>query len=214
MTRILAIADQVDEGLYGEKLTSLRPDLVLSCGDLPFEYLENLVSRLDVPLLFVPGNHDPALGVPDQRWAPLAFEAPEPGPRGCLDVDLKIVEVAGLRVAGLGGSPRYRPGPNQYSERQMARRAWRLRLSALLRSAGSGRPAIDVLLTHAPPAGAGDARQDALHRGFQSLARLDRALSPRLHVHGHVLHYGAPEPETRVGSTLVVNAIPYRLLEL
>jgi len=53
-TRILAIADEVDEGLYGDKLDRLDPHIVLSCGDLPFDYLEHIVSRLNVPLLYVP----------------------------------------------------------------------------------------------------------------------------------------------------------------
>ena len=59
MKRILAIADEVDDAMYTDKLARLRPDLVLSCGDLPFDYLEFIVSRLDVPLVYVPGNHDP-----------------------------------------------------------------------------------------------------------------------------------------------------------
>ncbi|MGA8924490.1 MAG: hypothetical protein WB682_15225, partial [Candidatus Dormiibacterota bacterium] len=71
MTRILAVADEVDEKLEGDKLPALRPDVVLSCGDLPFDYLEYLVSRLDVPLLYVPGNHDPSLKPADPTWAPL-----------------------------------------------------------------------------------------------------------------------------------------------
>ena len=61
MTRILAVADEVDESLYGDKLDKLRPDLMVSCGDLPFDYLEYLVSRANVPLLYVPGNHDPSV---------------------------------------------------------------------------------------------------------------------------------------------------------
>jgi len=43
---------------------------------------------------------------------------------------------------------------------------------------------------------------------------LDAALRPRLHVHGHVHPYGAARTDRRLGRTLVVNAIPYRLLEL
>lgn len=212
MTRILAIADEVDEGLYGDKLRSLRPDLVLSCGDLPFEYLENLVSRLDVPLLFVPGNHDPSLAPPDSTWSPLTFEAPSFGQQGCIDVDGRIAKAAGLRVAGLGGSLRYRPGPNQYSERQMGRRVARLRLQAGLgRMLGDG--GADIVLTHAPPAG-NDPPDDLPHRGFAAFRTLDAALRPRLHVHGHVHPYGAARTDRRLGRTLVVNAIPYRLLEL
>lgn len=61
MTRVLAVADELDDTLDGARLRRLRPDLVLSAGDLPFEYLEFIVSTLDVPLLYVPGNHDPDL---------------------------------------------------------------------------------------------------------------------------------------------------------
>src|SRR5712671_74072 len=59
LLKILAVADEIDEFLYGDKLETLRPDVILSCGDLPFDYLEFLVTRLAVPLLYVPGNHDP-----------------------------------------------------------------------------------------------------------------------------------------------------------
>src|SRR5258708_10890199 len=59
LMRILAVADEVDEFLYGDKLDTVRPDLIVSCGDLPFDYLEFLVTSLAVPLLYVPGNHDP-----------------------------------------------------------------------------------------------------------------------------------------------------------
>src|SRR5438270_6095919 len=152
MTRVLAIADQEDEGLYGQKLLDLKPDLVLSGGDLDFDYLENLVSRLDVPLLYVPGNHDPELRPRDANWEPLSFEADPPGPRGCRSVDGRILEVAGLRIAGLGGSIRYREGPNQYTESQMRRRAFRLRLGQRVTQVLGARP-VDILLTHAPPTG-------------------------------------------------------------
>jgi Icc-related predicted phosphoesterase len=212
MTRVLAIADEVDEGLYGHKLLDLRPDLVLSCGDLPFEYLENLVSRLDVPLLYVPGNHDPSLAAPDPSLRPLIFEEVTRGPRGCVGVDGRIEEALGLRVAGLGGSIRYNAGPNQYSQAQMRRRALRLRLRAWLPKALGGRP-VDVLLTHSPPAG-DDPPGDAAHRGFAAFNNLYPTLRPRLHVHGHLLRHGPGTGDRRIARTLVVNAIPYRLLEL
>lgn len=211
MTRILALADEVDEGLFGEKLKELRPDLVLGCGDLPFDYLENIVSRLDVPLLFVTGNHDPDLHPRGANWQPLTFDADQPGPAGCIHIEGRVVEAEGLVIAGLGGSPRYRPGPNQYTEGQMGRRALRLRTRLRLRRAAGRRP-LDVFVTHTPPAGDDD-EQDAVHKGFQALARFDEVAAPRLHVHGHVLRFG-PRRERTLGATLVVNVIPYRLLEL
>ena len=97
MTRILAIADEVDEALYTDKLTQLRPDLVVSAGDLPFDYLEYIVSRLDVPLVYVPGNHDAELRSSEPTWTPLGADAPERGPLGCVNADGRVVVAAGLR---------------------------------------------------------------------------------------------------------------------
>jgi Icc-related predicted phosphoesterase len=204
--RLLAVADEVSDALWGRALNDLRPDLIIACGDLPFEYLENLVSRTDRPLLYVPGNHDPDLRPDGWRMAgPL--DTP-PGPAGCISVDGRVDEASGLRIAGLGGSIRYRPGPNQYSQRQMSLRALRLEIAVRL----SGRP-VDILVTHSPPAGYGDS-DDAPHRGFVALERLVRRLSPRYLIHGHVNQYGPRGPSPMIGRTVIVNAIPARLLEL
>jgi len=213
VTRILAIADEVDEGMYGDKLERLQPDLVLSCGDLPFDYLEYIVTRTNVPLLYVPGNHDPELKPPDDTWTPLRTEPPSRGPEGCMNVDGRIVEAAGLRIAGLGGSMRYRPGPNQYTERQMRWRALRIELPARLSRRGVQRR-IDVLVTHAPPEGFSGKEDDLAHRGFAAFNRLIKNLMPRLHVHGHIHPYGPPRALVRLGPTLIVNAVPDRLVEI
>jgi 3',5'-cyclic AMP phosphodiesterase CpdA len=212
MTRILAVADEVDEALYGEKLLRLRPDIILSAGDLPFEYLEYLVSRLDVPLLYVPGNHDRDLSPGDSTWAPLRTEGPPRGPQGAVNADGQIIDAAGLRIAGLGGSLRYREGPNQYSQVDMRFRALAIEARGRVKRALDGRTT-DILLAHAAPVGLGDG-QDPAHRGFEAFARLVKTLGVRLLVHGHVHPYGAKQADRSLGEALVVNAIPARLIEL
>ena len=211
-TRILAIADEVDEALYGDRLGTLHPDIVLGCGDLPFDYLEYLVSRLDVPLLFVPGNHDPSLVAPDLRWMPQPWEAPVQGPEGCESIDGRVAEASGLRVAGLGGSLRYKEGANQYSQGQMGRRAARLALKILLKKKRAGRR-LDVLVTHAPPFGLAEATDEA-HVGFVAFLRLIRRFQPVLAVHGHIHPFGRVLPESHVGSTRVINVVPSRIIEI
>src|SRR5258708_13273507 len=119
LLRILAVADEVDEFLYGDKLETLRPDVIVSCGDLPFDYLEFLVTSLAVPLLYVPGNHDPNVKPIDTTFVALDHRVAIPGPEGCDNVDGRVLEVQGLRFAGLGGSLRYKDGPNQYTQAQM-----------------------------------------------------------------------------------------------
>ena len=185
---------------------------MLSCGDLPFDYLEYIVSRLDVPLLYVPGNHDPSLEPYDTSWMPLRAELPILGPPGCDNIQGRVVEALGLRFAGLGGCLRYKPGPNQYTERQMNRRAFQLALKLALRRTRDGRK-LDVLVTHAPAFGLLPAT-DAAHRGFVAVTRLVRAFHPLLLVHGHVHPYGRDVVERRIGETRVINAIPWRMIEV
>ena len=114
-----------------------------------------------------------------------------PWPAGAVNADGRVVDVAGLRVAGLGGCLRYSGGPNQYSDRQQARRAIGLRAAAWRRRLRDGR-GIDVLLTHAPPLGFGDGT-DLPHRGFSGYRGLVAALQPAVLLHGHV-HPVVPVP--------------------
>ena len=213
-TRILAVADEVDESLYGDRLPSLGVDLVLSCGDLPFDYLEYLVTRLNVPLLYVPGNHDPELRPSDSMWTPSRgeLEPPPLGPEGCVNLDGRVVDEQGLRLAGLGGSIRYKAGPNQYSQAQMSFRAMKLDLRLRFKPARQGRK-LDVLVTHAPPFGLAGA-DDSAHVGFVAFVRLIRAFRPLLAVHGHVHPFGRAVPERRLGATRVVNVVAARVLDL
>jgi predicted phosphodiesterase len=210
--KIFAVADEVDESTFGDKLDSLRPDLVVSCGDLPFDYLEYLVGRLDVPLLYVLGNHDPGLASPNSPWMSLQQDAPVPGPQGCDNIDGRITEVRGLRIAGLGGSLRYKEGPNQYSQAQMRWRALNLEFRIRLKRVRAGSK-LDVLLTHAPPFGSGGA-EDAAHVGFAAFLRIIRDLQPSLLIHGHIHPYGRAMPERNIGGTRIVNAVPSRVIEL
>jgi calcineurin-like phosphoesterase family protein len=216
MVRVLAVADEVSDALWGPRAATLHPDLVLAAGDLPWDYLEFLSSALDRPVVFVPGNHDPA--VDDARvhrsgqFLRAGMPCEPPRPAGCRNVDATVLDVAGLRIAGLGGCVRYRPGPNQYTQGEYRRRAARLlrRVGRLQRRVPGP---VDVLLTHAPPRGLGDG-DDRPHEGVEALHGVLERLAPRWHLHGHVHPYGQPRPDRTVGPTTLRNVIPYRLLEI
>src|SRR5580698_3714637 len=164
--RVLAVSDEVDDAIAADPGPARGADLIVACGDLPFEYLGSLMNALDVPLVFVPGNHDPDLSGYRSSRAGLTLRAGmpvrAPWPDGAVNADGRIVEAAGLSFAGLGGCRRYSDGPNQYSDRQFARRAQALRRRAWWRRRRSGRR-VDVLLTHAPARGAGDGA-DPVHQ--------------------------------------------------
>ena len=169
-------------------------DLILSCGDLKAEYLRFLVTMARCPVLYVHGNHDGDYDVNP--------------PEGCDCIDGALVEYNGVRILGLGGCRKYRPGPHQYTERQMTRRIRRLGWYLWLSDG------VDIIVTHAPAEGAGDAEGMA-HRGFACLRTLVEAFLPDYLFHGHVhLRYGAGQREHRIGPTRVINACQRYELEI
>lgn len=208
---MLAIADEEAPTLSPAKLADLRVDLVLGAGDLPWDYLEYVACGANAQLAFIPGNHDPAIAPVRLTGAGLWLRdgrpAPEPRPLGGINLDQQAIEVAGLRIAGLGGCVRYRPGPHQYDQREYDRRARRLARRA--RRLGG----IDLLLTHAPPYGLGDA-DDAPHQGIQALHGLLAQLQPTWLLHGHIHPHGEQRPDRRSGETTIANVIPYRVLDI
>lgn len=226
MPRILAVSDEVEETFYGADLKAMGLDLIVACGDLPFDYLEALVTLANVPLVYVPGNHDPDLKHRAQEFSPedivkpFSFNREEldtAGPEGCLNIDGRVTEAAGLRVGGLGGSMRYTEGPNQYTQSQMNRRAIALEARARLGSlmARRSKPArhLDVLLTHAPPLGVGD-DDDPCHEGFAAFHGLVERLSPSVHLHGHIHPYGRQVDELQIDRTRVINTVGHQLIEV
>ncbi|MEX2030776.1 MAG: metallophosphoesterase [Anaerolineales bacterium] len=198
--RVLAVSDEVVGSLYSQAVQDRfrEVDLILGCGDLPSGYLEYLVTELNVPLLYVPGNHDP-----DDIAVP-----------GGESIDGRIVERGGLRFAGLGGCLRYKPeGRHQYTENEMRFRTAALLPSILLWRILRGR-GFDVLVTHAPPRGIHEG-PDRVHRGFVAFRNLVRSARPRLMVHGHShIHANVDESQTMLDGTRVVNVFPYRNLEI
>ena len=133
-------------------------DIILSTGDLDAEYLSFIVTMARAPLLYVHGNHDGSY----EKYPP----------EGCDCIEDQLFVCKGLRILGLGGCPVYSGGPHQYSERQMSRRI--KRLDRKIRKAGG----VDVVLTHAPAAGYGDA-SDLAHKGFECFIELmDRYKPP------------------------------------
>jgi len=170
-------------------------DLILSTGDLDPNYLSFIVTMARAPLLYVHGNHD-------------AVYAKHP-PEGCDCIEDKLLTVKGLRILGLGGCYEYCGGDHQYSEKEMSRRVRRLKRK--IRKAGG----VDIILTHAPASGYGDA-EDRAHRGFMCFTELIDEFSPRYFIHSHVhLNYG--HNISRIiekGETTIINAFERYEIEI
>ncbi len=204
--KILAVSDRVVEGIYSARICERfgDVDMVLACGDLPYSYLEYIVTMLGVPCFFVHGNHDHPEYTADGRTLT------KPG--GWVNLDGRIVRAKGILLGGLEGSIRYKPrAPFQYTESEMAYKAWRLTPALFMHRVLCGRY-VDILITHSPPLGIHDG-EDLPHRGFKTLLGVMSCFRPRYLLHGHKHIYG-PEPwRTRYLDTEVVNVYPSRVIE-
>lgn len=184
---ILVISDKKSKALWDffepSKLDGV--DLILSCGDLPPQYLSLLATFTHAPVLYVHGNHDDCY-------------ASTP-PEGCICIEDKIYEYQGIRIMGLGGSMRYKKGQHQFTQEQMHRRVHRMWLK-LHRSKG-----IDILLTHSPAFQLGD-DTDLPHTGFAAFNKLLDDYQPKYFIHGHVhLSYGKFDRVRDYGPTTIIN---------
>ena len=193
--KILAVSDETAHSLY-EYYKPGRLDgyeLILACGDLRPEYLEFLVTMARCPLLYVHGNHD---------------EGNRREPEGCVCIDDMLYVHRGLRIVGLGGSYRYRPGKYMYTERDMRRRIARMYWK--IRRAGG----VDIVVTHAPARHLGD-QEDLAHRGFSCFRWLLERFHPKYFVHGHIhRNYGHNIPlRLSFGETVILNACGYTEFE-
>ncbi len=187
--RILAIADVESKLLWDYYKRGMLDgiDLIISCGDLDPRYLSFLVTMTTVPVLYVHGNHDTKYDtVP---------------PEGCTCIEDMVYVYKGVRILGLGGSMRYKPGNYQYTEREMQRRVRRLRFQ-LWRHGG-----FDILVSHAPAYQLNDG-MDLPHQGFKVFLELMEKYKPKFFLHGHVhINYGRQHKQyDRYRDTHVINA--------
>jgi hypothetical protein len=85
------ISDEISPALYGHFNKDLFKDveLIISCGDLPGDYLEFIISMLNVFCYYVPGNHDKKF-----------VDNPPPG---WISLDDKLISHHGVSILGLGG---------------------------------------------------------------------------------------------------------------
>ncbi|MBF0378591.1 MAG: metallophosphoesterase [Desulfamplus sp.] len=195
--RILSISDVVVPSLYNEfdkkKFDSI--DLVLSCGDLPPEYLSFILHSLNAPLYYVRGNHD------------IRYDLKPP--MGCTDIHGKIVKFNQIKIIGLGGSRWYNGGMNQYTEAQMKKFIRKMQFSIWWNRG------VDIVITHSPPRHIHDA-EDRCHRGFRSFCNFIDKYKPDYFIHGHIhRHFTCQEERiTTVNKTKVINTYGYNIIEI
>lgn len=161
-------------------------DLIISCGDLKASYLSFIVTMARCPVLYVHGNHDTTYS--------------RKPPEGCDCIEDQLIEYNGLRILGLGGCRRYRPGDHQYTDKEMRKRIRKLRFKLWWHKG------VDIVVAHAAPFGVGD-DSDICHRGFEAFVELINKYQPKYFLHGHIhMNYGHDIQRIKeVGNTQVIN---------
>lgn len=210
--RILTVSDKVEPVLYGPYIRQRVGvvDLILACGDLPYYYLEFIVSSLDAPMYYVHGNHD----LPVSQGSKSDLGADDVPVGWATDLHMRTVEFRGLLLAGLEGCRRYTAGtPYQYTEREVSRQAFWLGWALRRNRFRYGRH-LDVLITHSPPYSIHDAK-DVAHTGFYTYLALLRHFRPILMVHGHYHVYNRNiAMDSDYEGVHIVNTYGYRIIEL
>lgn len=197
--KILSLSDIELGFIYSpqvlERFTDI--DLVISCGDLSYFYLEYIVSMLNKPMYFVRGNHarDVEYGTAGERRAPW----------GAVDLHRKVINHSNLLLAGMEGSLMYNNGPYQYTQGEMWMKVLSLVPALLVNRMRYGR-FLDIFVSHAPPKGIHD-MDDLPHQGIKAFRWLIAAFKPSIFLHGHIHIYRSDTSlVTRVGKTTVINS--------
>lgn len=200
--KILCVSDTVVSQM--ENAAHLRRryhdiDLIVSCGDMPTTYLEFITSVLNVPLLYVRGNHD--TGYTER-------------PPGGEDLHRRFFTYHGIRFFGIEGSIKYNNSPIQYGEGEMNAFVLKAALPLYLAKLSGKKRALDIFVTHAPAFGIHDG-EDLPHRGIKAFLRFMDMYRPRYMLHGHVHTYDRRvQTETDYHDTHVMNINPVTLLEI
>lgn len=202
MIKALALSDILLDVVYSPWISSRfnEIDLLIGCGDLPYYYLEYILTTLNRPLFYVRGNHSYLIEY--------TTSGPKSHPQGGVDLHRRVVAHNGLILAGVEGSLRYRKGPYQYTQEEMWLHVLKLVPKLLWNRAVRGKY-LDIFVTHAPPWGIHD-QSDRPHQGIRAFRWLLNVFQPAYHFHGHIHIYRQDvERITQFRSTRVINAYGY-----
>ncbi|OJF75994.1 MAG: metallophosphoesterase [Treponema sp. CETP13] len=216
--KILCISDQIDPLIYNNRIKEMYKDvdIVLSAGDLPMQYLDFIVSSLNVPTYFVFGNHNLKelsyyeKGMSSTHTYMLATEKMKHF-HGAVYSGFQVKKAKNVLIVGCSGSLRYNNGLSQYTEHEMKWKLIKMLPQLLVNKICYGRY-VDIFLTHAAPFNIQD-RKDACHKGFKSYRWFIKKFKPKYMIHGHIHLYDVNEPRiTEWEGCTIINAFSHYIL--
>lgn len=224
--KILCVSDQIDPLVYSNSVKERFSDVefVFCAGDLPMEYIDFIVSSLNLPTYFVFGNHNlnefhlfhKSFGAFDNTINNLGLDSVSGGANYAGFKALTIpTSVPGrpLLVVGASGSIKYNKGLCQYSDNAMKLKLLRLLPRLLYNKLRYGRY-LDIFLTHSPPRHLQD-KEDPCHRGFTCFRWFLEKFKPQYMLHGHIHLYDLQESRiTKYHQTEIINVFSHYILDI
>lgn len=205
-TTILSISDWIEPVIYSEKMKERMNDvdLIVSCGDIPANYLDFVMSELNKPLFFVEGNHVNNKNYNKNMTGKTKVNMPD-----CFkNAHLTMYKEEGLLITGFEGSIWYNGGPFQYRQWEVHLLLLKLVPKLLLNKLIHGRY-LDIFVSHSPPWKVGD-RDDPCHRGLKAFNWFIKLFKPKVFLHGHVHLYDRNESRViQYHDTTVINCSGY-----
>lgn len=223
--KILCVSDQIDPLVYSNSVKERFSDIdcVLCAGDLPLEYIEFIVSSLNVPTYFVFGNHNlnefhHYHKVAIDSAGVYGYSSDYYGP-GAVYVGFKTISIPTtnkknpLLLAGISGSIRYNKGLAQYTNFEMNLKLFKLIPKLIFNKIRYGRY-LDIFLTHSPPRHIHD-KEDPCHKGFTGFRWFLEKFKPRYMLHGHIHLYDLQTSRsTNYCDTQIINVFSHYVLEI
>ena len=223
--KILCVSDQIDPLVYSNSAKERYSDIdiVLCAGDLPMEYVDYIVSTLNLPTYFVFGNHNLSeFGHYHRIEVKNVKKSQNPYDMSCSHgaayAGFKVIRDFSfgknpLLIAGASGSTRYNNGLCQYTDRAMYIKLLKMFPALLYNRLRYGRW-IDIFLTHSPPLGIHD-KNDPCHTGFKCYRWFLKKFKPAYMVHGHIHLYDMQSIRVSLyHNTTIVNAYSQYIIDL
>lgn len=223
--KILAVADKESSTLLNW-IELAEPhlkliDLIVSCGDLPKDYLEFISTSLGKQLVYVRGNHDTM-----HRWGVKKFENSHSLLQGPIfeetleefhDLHDRLFYFQDWVIIGFEGSLWYNGEGPQYHEEEMFKILRQVEQRLRVRKVKDWfyrSPKKIIVVSHTPPCDVHDAH-DLCHRGFECFHHLIHYFSPMLWIHGHTSTENLTQIQMdQEENTTIINSYEYKFIVL
>lgn len=223
--KILCVSDQIDPVVYSNSIKERFADIdmVLCAGDLPMEYIDFIVSSLNVPTFFVFGNHnlneyhlyhgeDLLLRKAESNHKSFEYTGHGAVYAGFKVLRIKNIAEKPLLLAGISGSIRYNKGLCQFTDFEMKLKLLAMIPKLIFNKIRYGRY-LDIFLTHSPARHIQD-KEDTCHRGFNCFRWFMKTFKPKYMLHGHIHLYDMQTPRiAEYFNTSVINVFSHYVLD-